>query len=64
MRIANERIDVVKTVRPMSSNIPGHVERMEFHCKRVKREYFDTKLFKVQCKGEKLRLMRDGRSRD
>ena len=42
-RLREERIDIVKGIRSMSYNMPGHEERMKAHCTRVEREYFDRR---------------------
>ena len=39
-----ERIDVLRSIRPMSYNVPGNEERIKEHCERVQREYFDKGL--------------------
>ena len=39
MRTRNtERIDFVRTLNPMSYNIPGHEDRMVAHCERAQAE--------------------------
>ena len=63
-RLLEERIDTgPRPIRSMSSNIPGHEERMKAHCVRVQKKYFDSGLHKREYKNEKLKLMRDRRSR-
>ena len=65
-KLQTERIDVANPIRSMSYNVPGHGNRVEAHCKRVQREYFDSGLhYKETHKAqEKSKLMRDGRSHD
>lgn len=43
-RLREERIDVVRSIRPMSCNVPGHEGRMVAHCQRVQIDYFDSGL--------------------
>ena len=39
-----ERIDVATSLKETSSNIPGHEARMQAHCERIQREYFNKGL--------------------
>ena len=59
------RTDVNNPIKS-SFNVPGHQDRVEAHCKRVQREYFDSGLHyrETHKAQEKSKLMRDGRSRD
>ena len=43
-RTHTARIDVERTIRSMSCNVPGHNKRLNDHCERVRREYFDSGL--------------------
>lgn len=40
-RTQDDRLDVNRTIRSMSCNVPGHEDRMVAHCERVQRDYFD-----------------------
>ena len=63
-RTKTERTDQNKTIQ-RSIDIPSHEDRIVAHCKRVQREYFDSGLYHRETHpAEKLRTMRDGRSRD
>ena len=42
-KLQTERIDLIRSIRPMSCNMPGHEARMKANCERVQREYFDLK---------------------
>jgi len=43
-KLSDERIDQYITLKPMSCNVEGHEDRMQAHCERVQREYFDKGL--------------------
>lgn len=47
-KLKTERIDSISSIRPMSYNVPGHEVRMQAHCERVQREYFDSGLHKKE----------------
>ena len=42
-RLQTERIDLIRSIRPMSCNMPGHEKRIVAHCERIQREYFDLR---------------------
>lgn len=44
-KLSDERIDIKNPIRSMSYNVPGHRGRLEDHCERVQREYFESGLF-------------------
>ena len=46
-RTAKDRIDINKTIK-RSIDIPGHRGRIEAHCARVQREYFDSGLYRKE----------------
>lgn len=50
-KLTKERIDIIKGIRPMSYNMPGHEERMKEHCKRVQEEYFNSGLHEKELHG-------------
>lgn len=47
-KLQAERVDVSRSIRSMSCNVPGHKRRLKAHCERVQCEYFDSGLHKAQ----------------